>query len=387
MKTTTPLPSIQNPEEKSAFTLVELMVASALALVVLGGLFAGLSQHQKTFNKKNIEQELQQNVRTAMMFVQRDLRYAGSGLTMGFQDLDDWFGLPSTVNNIPFIINHADGKDEMILAGITGEPVATLSTLANEGDSILNLTILPSEILPYSPLVGDVLLLAGIEPVVVTAVESNTRIRVSRDPSTLATGVHLIYPADTELFQINIIRYWVADVEGVPTLLRDDSRFRYDSDADRVIADGIEEFDLSRNGDLVDVRIRGRSRKAVAGLTDDAVGDSFVRYELTSANHLRNSSPYLSIQGWPSDILFVGGGSSGSGPTPTPSATPSATAAPTSAPTSSPTSSRTSSPTSAPTPAPTAAPTATAAPTPTPTSSSPGSSGSAPGQVNRPKKK
>ena len=86
---------------KKGFTLVELMVASAVALLVLSGVFASLSQYQKTFHKKNIEQEVQQNVRSAMMFLQRDLRYAGSGLTMGFQDLDDWFGLDSSIRNIP----------------------------------------------------------------------------------------------------------------------------------------------------------------------------------------------------------------------------------------------------------------------------------------------
>lgn len=355
--------SAQNPEAPSrhGFTLVELLIASTVALLVLGGVFASLSQYQKTFHQKNIEQELQQNVRSAMMFLQRDLRYAGSGLTMGFQDLDDWFGLDSSVRNIPWIISNGDGTDEMIIAGITGEPVATLTSWVNEGDSTLSLTIQDSQILPYDPMVGDVLLIASVEPVVVTSVISDTEVRVSRDPLMLSTGVHLVYPAGTEIFQINIIRYSVAEVDGVPALLRDDSRFTYESNEDRVVADGIERFEVSRSGDLVTISLRGRSRKQVAGLANDTFGDSLLRVELDSRNHLRNTSPALSIQGWPSDILYATNEVSGGSPTATPDPDPTAT----------------------PDPDPTVTPDPD--PTPTPDDSS-SNSGSPPGQVNRPKK-
>jgi prepilin-type N-terminal cleavage/methylation domain-containing protein len=373
---------------KKGFTLVELMVASAVALLVLSGVFASLSQYQKTFHKKNIEQEVQQNVRSAMMFLQRDLRYAGSGLTMGFQDLDDWFGLDSSIRNIPWIISSGDGRDELIIAGITGEPVATLTSWVNEGGSQLSLTILDSTILPYYPKVGDVLLIASIEPVVVTSVISETEVQVSRDPLMLNTGLHLIYPAGTEVFQINVIRYSVADVEGVPTLLRDDSRFTFESNADRVVADGIELFEVTRSGNLVNIRLRGRSRNKVSGLTNDTIGDSLLRIELDSQNHLRNTTPALSIQGWPSDILYATNEVSGSSPTATPvpgvTVTPVPTADPGSTPTPQPTAAP--QPTAQPQITPTAQPTVAPSPTPTP-DDSPGNSGNAPGQVNRPKKK
>lgn len=299
-------PHIQIQHTRQGFTLVELMVASALALIVVGAIFSSLSQYQKIFKQKNLEQEVQQNVRSGMMFLQRDLRYAGSGLTMGFQDLDDWFGLDSSVNTIPWIVNNGNGKNALIIAGITGEPIATLSSRVDEGASILPLTILDSSILPYTPKVGDVLLIASIEPVVVTDVLSPTELQVSREPLLLSTGVHLVYPAGSEVFQINVIRYSVADVEGVPTLLRDDSRFTYESNADRVVADGIEKFEISRTNNLVTITLGGISRKTVPGLVNDSVGDSRIRYEITSQNQLRNTSPALSIQGWPSDILYVG---------------------------------------------------------------------------------
>jgi len=303
-----------NPK-RNGFTLVELMVASFLAVIILGAVMAGLSQHRRTFHQKNLEQELQQNVRTAMMFIQRDLRYAASGLTMGFQNLDHWLGVDPQVTNIPWIESSGTGGDGLTLAGITGEPVADLAETVYEGENILDLVLRESVVLPYVPQVGDILLLAGIEAVVVTSVESSTRVRVSREPLMQGTGVHLIYPAGTEVFQINVIHYSVEEVAGVPSLLRDDSRYTYESNEDRVIADGIERFELSRDGNNIEVLLTGRSRRTVPNLPNDTVGDSLLRYSLASSNQLRNTRPALNIQGWPSDMLLDpldwGGGGGG----------------------------------------------------------------------------
>jgi type II secretory pathway pseudopilin PulG len=353
-----------NPHKRTAaFSLVELMIASSLAVIVLGAVLTGFTQHRRTFHHKNLEQELQQNVRTAMMFLQRDLRYAASGMTMGFQNLDNWFGLGAGINTIPWIGSDGDGQDDLVIVGITGEPVATLSAWVLEGGNVLDLTIRDSTVLPYTPQTGDVLLLAGIEAVLVNEVLSSTRVRVSRDPMTSGTGVHLVYPVDTEVFQLNVIEYWVDEVDGVPSLLRDDSRFSYESNEDRVIADGIERIELLRNGNIVEINLTGRSRRTLPNVPNDTVGDSRLRYTLSSSNRIRNTSPRLDIQGWPSDMLFAdvdGTGNQpppeeeGNDPEPTPEPDPDADPEP--------------------------------EPTPEPTPSSPGNSGNAPGRGNRPQK-
>jgi len=287
---------------RKGFTLVELMVATGLASVVLLAFGAGFIQHRRVFHHKNLEQEMQQNVRTAMMFLQRDLRYAGSGLVMGTQNLDQWFGLPSTVQEIPWIVDGGTDSDELIVIGISGEPVAELTAFALEGQSEIQIEIRDPAILPYIPMVGDVLVLAGIEAVIVNQVKSPTRLTVSRDPSIQNVGLHLIYPPETDVFQLNVIRYRVATVDGVPSLLREDSRYTYDSDEDRVVADGIERFKANRSGNVVEIELTGRSRRPVPGI---AAADSLLRYTLASSNRVRNTNPRLSIQGWPSDMLFA----------------------------------------------------------------------------------
>ena len=266
--------------KRAGFTLVELMIASGLATVVLVAFANGFIQQRRTHHQKNLEQELQQNVRTAMTFLQRDLRYAGSGMVMGTASAPKWFSsvdwLPSDMDTVPWVVDGgADGTDELYLIGIAGEPIGHLSEQVWEGGRELPLTLNEKSLLPYQPRVGDVLLITGLEAVVVESVLSANRVQVSRDHSTSNAGVHLIYPEDTEIHQFNAIRYWVKEVDGVPSLLREDSRFTYASDEDRVVADGIEHFKITRTGHLFEIELRGRSRRTAPGRGHS---DSLLRY-------------------------------------------------------------------------------------------------------------
>ncbi|MCH8514606.1 MAG: prepilin-type N-terminal cleavage/methylation domain-containing protein, partial [Kiritimatiellae bacterium] len=123
---------------KRGFTLVELMVSSGLMTIVMAGFVAGFLQHRRVHHQKNIEQELQQNMRTAWTFLQRDLRYAGSGMGMGGGNIQNWFsyadkreyGVPVNMARVPLIVDGGDGSDELFVIGVSGEPVATLRELA-----------------------------------------------------------------------------------------------------------------------------------------------------------------------------------------------------------------------------------------------------------------
>lgn len=302
---------------KRGFTLVELMVSSGLMTIVMAGFVAGFLQHRRVHHQKNIEQELQQNMRTALTFLQRDLRYAGSGMVMGGGNIQNWFsyadkreyGVPVNMDRVPWIVDGGDGSDELFVIGVSGEPVATLRELAFEGSRELALEINTGSLLPYDPNfrdgLKDVLLIAGLEAVHVVHKDTDGKIWVSREPTSDSVGVHLIYPAGTEIHQLNVVRYWVDNVNGVPSLLRDDSRFSYESNEDRVVADGIERFKLNRTGNLIEIELVGRTRRTSLGGSVDA--DSLIRHEMRSSNRIRNLEPELIIQGWPSDLLISDG--------------------------------------------------------------------------------
>jgi len=66
------------------FTLVELLVALAISGIVLTSILQLFSNSQETYSTQEDVAAMQQNVRTAKLFLERDIRMAGSG-TMNLQ--------------------------------------------------------------------------------------------------------------------------------------------------------------------------------------------------------------------------------------------------------------------------------------------------------------
>jgi type IV pilus assembly protein PilW len=60
------------------FTLVELMVAMAIAAMVIAGIFALFRNQVATHNTERLVLSMQQNLRAAVSFMERDVRLAGS---------------------------------------------------------------------------------------------------------------------------------------------------------------------------------------------------------------------------------------------------------------------------------------------------------------------
>lgn len=67
------------PLKNQGFTLVELLIVLAVSGIVLTGVMKVFSNSQATYNTQEEVAAMQQNVRTAKMFLERDIRMAGSG--------------------------------------------------------------------------------------------------------------------------------------------------------------------------------------------------------------------------------------------------------------------------------------------------------------------
>jgi hypothetical protein len=264
------------------------------------------------FDQKNLEQELQFNVRNALGFLERDLRLAGSGLVMGEANVSSWFSGLSGVTQIPHIVDGGSGPDSMILVGTSGAPVATLQSNESAGNQILRITPTTGGAYTYSPRVGDVLLIGGIETVQVTSVITflgNTLVTVRTDPNDSSAGLDLDYAAGMDIFQLNVVQYSVANLNGIPGLIREDSRYGYGTEADKRLAENITDLQLSRSGDRITATVTGRTRDPVSGFTDEA--DGRPRYTLTTEVEVRVADPILDISSWPDYTLVAT-------PTPTP---------------------------------------------------------------------
>jgi len=72
------LRDIQNHASNArGFSLVELLVASAIGLVVLGAMYSVFTFQNKTFNTQELIVEMQQNVRSAMDIMVDEIQMAG----------------------------------------------------------------------------------------------------------------------------------------------------------------------------------------------------------------------------------------------------------------------------------------------------------------------
>jgi hypothetical protein len=319
-------------------------------------------QQQRVFERKSLEQEMQFNVRNALAFLERDLRLAGTGLVMGEQNISNWFSGLSGVTEIPHVVDGGTGADTLQMVGISGAPVAKLESATASGTQNLPIEIEEGNAYVYSPQVGDVLLVAGLEAVKVTAVSTlfgNTEIEVQADSLDATAGLRLQYPSGSDLFLLNRIQYSIEDWNGIPGLVREDSRYAYASTEDRRIAEGILDLQVSRDGDRFTVEVTGRTREPVQNFDDEP--DGYPRYTLSSEVEMKSGSRnMLNISSWPDYVLVATA-------TPAPTPTTGPTATPTAGPTPTPTPGATATPPPGPTPTPTPGPTPTPVPTATPT--------------------
>lgn len=68
---------IRNRNREHGFTLIEIMIAMALSLLLMSGIYYTYFAQQKVYQVQDQMVAMQQNLRTAMHYIERDLRGAG----------------------------------------------------------------------------------------------------------------------------------------------------------------------------------------------------------------------------------------------------------------------------------------------------------------------
>jgi len=116
----------------AGFTLIEILIAMAISGVVLGGIYQAYTNQMRVNNTQNQVVDMQQNVRVAMLFMERDLRSAGFNPT-GTANV----GIDvATANTITLSIDETGGEGDFQdndRDGVTDE--------TPEGDGIADATI------------------------------------------------------------------------------------------------------------------------------------------------------------------------------------------------------------------------------------------------------
>lgn len=120
---------------ESGFTLLELTVAALLTVGLMGGVFTLMNKNQHVFVTESGVTDLNQNMRTAVDYVTRDIQSAGMGLP---RPNSSFAGL--------FYVDGASGAPDQILM-VNGDPYAPNAYADSQGSASSTFTFAkPSEV-------------------------------------------------------------------------------------------------------------------------------------------------------------------------------------------------------------------------------------------------
>jgi type IV pilus assembly protein PilW len=161
------------------FTLIELMVAMAISTIVLSGIYALFHKQVATHNTERLVVSMQQNVRAAVSFMERDIRMArydpaGSGLftiatanRARLQFLSDTTvedGVVSDGENITYALDNdadengiADGTpcDLVRIVNDAAEPTGWRTDVVARNIDALNFDYFDTSVNPVNPLIDQ----------------------------------------------------------------------------------------------------------------------------------------------------------------------------------------------------------------------------------------
>ena len=161
-----------HPSKKGnrGFTLIELMIAMAVGLVLLGAMYGVFTMHNKTFGNQEQIAEMQQNARAAMDMMTRELRMAG----FGDPDLS-WITWVTIGSNPAIVQGSGSDPDTISIAGSFDPSRASLSASTSSGATLLTLSQSSSETSDEFDTTDEkVISIGGIENAIVTSVSTNT---------------------------------------------------------------------------------------------------------------------------------------------------------------------------------------------------------------------
>jgi prepilin-type N-terminal cleavage/methylation domain-containing protein len=254
---------------KNGVTLIELLIALALSSILTAALYRAFIGQQKTYTVQDQVAEMQQNVRTVIGQMTKEIRMAGYG-----GDILSIFG---NINGFTNIITPASNTITIILA----DQVGVLKQNTAKGTiqlKVTNARIFNTDKKKY-------LCLNGLNNYLVQGVTEDTII--------LAAPLTEGHPINQRVSLVKAISYYLG-LSGAKTVLR---RNENTGGGGQPLADNIESLEFSyfdTNGDLTanpsDIRMVKMTVTARTNLLDPQLkgGDGYRRRTLSSNIKVRN---------------------------------------------------------------------------------------------------
>ena len=197
-------------------TLVELLVGSAVSMMLLGGLFTTFSSVQRLYEDVDDRSAALQSARLALVWIQNDLMVSGVGLQL------------SPV--FPTTIPRDDGGID-----IRYNPGGSIAFLTKDGDNNVRV----NSVVGFAPgqrvAVYDAFGSIDLADINKISMGDSPKIKFKENLDKeykVADGAAVV--------RVEEISYWVEDVDGVPTLMRKEG-----TDPARPIAEDIDSFSIT----------------------------------------------------------------------------------------------------------------------------------------------
>ena len=115
---------LKSGNNNKGFTLIELMIALVIASIALIGIYGAFQAQVRANTTQEAVADVQQNLRTAMYFLQRSIRMAGYGAGAGFIDnfstMDVPYDASTATRNATSIAFTVDFDDDGEIDGSVG---------------------------------------------------------------------------------------------------------------------------------------------------------------------------------------------------------------------------------------------------------------------------
>ncbi|HDZ90623.1 MAG TPA: prepilin-type N-terminal cleavage/methylation domain-containing protein [Deltaproteobacteria bacterium] len=250
------------------FTLLELLIAMAIALVVITSIASAFISQRKTYAVQEQISEMQQNARAAMDIMSREIRMTGYGVPrpQPAADLSYWIDWVSgvTMDSNPKIQPGNDGasdpdeKSDIIhIAACFDGPAATLSSNALSGDTTIDVTPVGGTVSErFDTSDEKVISIGGFENAVITGIAGNT-LTIDTDPTTAGNqGLSKDYDVSATTVNICVVKVIsysiVQETEGsrtIYTLKRNENL----GAGRQPLAENIVDLQITQAGDTIDI--------------------------------------------------------------------------------------------------------------------------------------
>lgn len=269
------------PGPGAGFTLTEVLVAVLLGVMVIAGATTAYIQYRRMIISQQINAEVQATLRTAAMYLVRDLTMAGYGLDLTSVRLQQWITWVPNFTANPLVTQGSGSAADTITMAAAYDRLASLAAAVASGANTITLS--STDAAKFNTAEKRLIYIGGSELARITAINSGT-LTISTHP-TSARGLKYSYTAGAPVELVRAVTYSVDLTTAGSGLPYQFKREDYTSDTQywyqNVLTAGIDDLQAERVGNVFTITLRARSTTVDPLYRDPATGSHFRRANLT----------------------------------------------------------------------------------------------------------